>query len=363
MLNPSRITLARKRSRLTARELADRAGIAAVHMSRIEKGKAENVDPATIAELAKVTKFPYEFFFGDDVDTPNKDSTSFRSLTAMSAKERESALAAGSIANILSDWCESKFNLPEPDLPDYRHDVFPEAAAASLRSYWGLGNKPVSNTIKLLESKGVRVFSLSEDTRNVDAFSYWRNNIPYVFLNTKKTAERSRFDAMHELGHLVMHRHGKPQGRQAEYEADRFAANLLMPHEDVQASIRRVNNLEQLFSAKQRWGVSVAALSYRLHKLSIITDWQYKNFCIQLNSRYGQSEPNEMKRERSVVWEKIFRELWKEKVTRDGLAKKLSIPSSEIDSLVFNLLPREESENSKVGLREITSSPKLSLAE
>ena len=38
--------------------------------------------------------------------------------------------------------------------------------------------------IKLLESKGVRVFSLAENTKNVDAFSCWRNGTPYVFLNT-----------------------------------------------------------------------------------------------------------------------------------------------------------------------------------
>ena len=30
----------------------------------------------------------------------------------------------------------------------------------------------------------------------------------YYFLNISKTAERCRFDAAHELAHLVMHRHG-----------------------------------------------------------------------------------------------------------------------------------------------------------
>src|SRR3546814_6566541 len=53
-----------------------------------------------------------------------------------------------------------------------------------------------------------------EDTKNVDAFSCWRNGQPFVFLNTFKSAERSRFDAAHELAHLVLHRHGGPQGRE-----------------------------------------------------------------------------------------------------------------------------------------------------
>jgi hypothetical protein len=45
---------------------------------------------------------------------------------------------------------------------------------------WALGEQPIS-MIKLLESKGVRVFSLAENTKTVDAFSCWRNDVPYVF--------------------------------------------------------------------------------------------------------------------------------------------------------------------------------------
>ena len=206
MFNPSRLTLARKRRRLTGRELAELAGLTPVHVSRIEQGKAENLEKSTLEALPKALGFPSDFFFGGDIDLPNKDSASFRSLSAMTAKERDAALSAGAIAYLLSDWVEERFNLPEVDLLDLSHEREPDSAARSLRSYWGLGEKPISNVIKLLESKGVRVFSLSEDTKNVDAFSCWRNGVPYVFLNTFKTSERSRFDALHELGHLVLHR-------------------------------------------------------------------------------------------------------------------------------------------------------------
>jgi hypothetical protein len=84
----------------------------------------------------------------------------------------------------------------------------PDTAALYLRQNWGLGERPIPNMLKLLEAKGVRVFSLAENTKAVDAFSVWRNGLPYVFLNIAKSAERSRFDASHELGHLVMHKHG-----------------------------------------------------------------------------------------------------------------------------------------------------------
>ena len=182
MFNPSRLTLARKRKRLTGRELADLAGLTAVHVSRIEQGKAENLERTTIESLSNTLCFPIAFFFGPDIDLPRKDGASFRSLSSMTAKERDAALSAGAIAYLLADWVSERFNLPDVDLLDLRFEKEPGAAAQALRSYWGLGEQPIVNVIKLLESKGIRVFSLAEDTKNVDAFSCWRNGIPYIFL-------------------------------------------------------------------------------------------------------------------------------------------------------------------------------------
>jgi hypothetical protein len=93
-----------------------------------------------------------------------------------------------------------KFNLPTADLLDLSHEHDPSAAARTLRQRWAIGERPIGNMVKLLETKGVRVFSLAENTKNVDAFSCWRNDEPYVFLNTFKSTERSRFDAAHGAG-------------------------------------------------------------------------------------------------------------------------------------------------------------------
>src|SRR4030095_1201305 len=128
--------------------------------------------------------------------------TSFRSLTSMTATHRDAALAAGSIGFEISDWVTARFELPPASLLDL-HLYDPETAAQTLRQEWGLGERPISNMIHLLESKGVRVFSLAENTREVNAYSVWRRDHPYVFLNTFKSAECSRFDSAHELAHLV----------------------------------------------------------------------------------------------------------------------------------------------------------------
>ena len=175
----------------------------------------------------------------------------------MTAAEREAALAAGQIGFLISDWVVERFDLPGARLPDL-HIFDPELAARMLRQEWGLGEKPISNMIKMLESKGVRVFSLAENTAHVNAYSLWRKNVPYIFLNTFKSAECSRFDAAHELAHLVLHQDGGVTGRTAEEQANRFASAFLMPEADVVSVLPSVQNLEQLIAAKLRWKVSLA---------------------------------------------------------------------------------------------------------
>jgi Zn-dependent peptidase ImmA (M78 family) len=337
MFNIRRLELARKRRRYTAKILAEKAQIAPVTLSRVVNG-LQAPDDETVSKLIKALRYPHDFFFRDDIDPIDASTASFRSLKAITARERDAALAAGELAYEMADWVRAQFNLPTADLLDLGHEHDPAAAARTLRQRWAIGERPIGNMVKLLETKGVRVFSLAENTKNVDAFSCWRNSEPYVFLNTFKSTERSRFDAAHELGHLVLHKHGgAKQGRSVEHEAHLFAASFLMPRDDVLATIPFVTSLDQIVRTKTRWGVSVAALAYRLHKLNSLTDWQYRTYCIQINRKYGAGEPNGLQPERSIVWQMILTELWKEGVTKSHIAAHLSIPSDEMENLLFGL--------------------------
>src|SRR3984893_14480610 len=337
MFNVQRLELARKRRRYTAKILAEKAHVAPVTLSRVVNG-VQVPDDATIDKLVAALGYPREFFFRDDIDPIDASTASFRSLKAMTARERDAALAAGELAYELADWVRAKFNLPKADFLDLSHEHDPAAAARTLRQRGGIGEEPIGNMVKLLETKGVRIFSLAENTKNVDAYSCWRNDEPYIFLNTFKSTERSRFDAAHELGHLVLHKHGgAKQGRSAEHEAHLFAASFLMPRDDVLATIPFVTSLDQLVKTKSRWGVSVAALAYRAHKLRLLTDWQYRTFCIRINQKYGTDEPNGLPPERSSVWQMILTELWKEGVTKTHIATRLAIPADEMENLLFGL--------------------------
>lgn len=337
MFNVARLELARARRRYTAKILAERASVAPVTLSRIVNGQ-QVPDDQTIEKLVKALRYPRGFFFRDDIDPIDPTAASFRSFKAMTARERDAALAAGSLAYEMADWVKVRFNLPPADILDLSNERDPSAAARTLRQYWAVGERPIANMTKLLESKGVRVFSLAENTRNVDAFSCWRNDEPYIFLNTFKTPEHSRFDAAHELAHLVLHKHGGPrQGRSVEIEAHAFASSFLMPTDDVLATVPFVTSLDHVVKAKKRWGVSVSALAYRLHKMHLVSDWQYRTFCIQINRKYGKAEPNGLPPERSAVWQKVLTDLWREGVTRNHIAGDLCLPSEEIENLLFGL--------------------------
>lgn len=331
-VSPSRIALARKRRRLTKVALARRSGLSTRGLYDIESGQAVPTED-TLSVLSEVLRFPRKFFYLPEIEEPTPEAASFRALRSTTATQRDAALAAGAISFELSQWIDSRFELPEVRLPDLR-DHEPEAAADALRAYWGIGQKPIGNMVHLLESVGVRVFSLAED-RRVDAFSLWHHDVPFVFLNTIKTTEHSRMDAAHELGHLVLHRHGVPWGRNVEKEAQAFGAAFLMPRGSVFAAPKLQSAaLAHVVQLKKRWLVSALALVHRLHALGLVSDWNYRSLCVQL-SKYGRTrEPEGIPAETSQVMAKVFGPLG---TSKSEVSKDLCLYQADVEALVFGL--------------------------
>ena len=343
MFNHNRLSLARKRRKLTRKGLAERAGISAITITRLEKGENQP-DDSTVRRLADALDYPYAFFFGDDPELIDIDAVSFRSMKKMTAKTRDAAITAGALGMELNAWVEERFSLPVAQLLDLSYETDTEAAAQLLRRHWDLGEKPIGSMIKLLETRGVRVFSLSESTATVDAFSFWMNEKAFIFLNNFRTAERSIFDAAHELGHLVLHKHGGARStRLAEREANSFASAFLMSRNDVRSRMPSLITTRVVLKAKSRWRVSALAMAYRLHALQLLTDWQYKSICIQLGKRgFRLGEPGGIEREESAIWRKVFSQLWRERTTKAEVANSLNFPLDELEGLVGpNLRPNK----------------------
>ena len=346
--NPYRLHLARSCRNITKNDISKLINVSSSTLARLEKG-CDEPKKETVQLLVKALNFPEAFFFDgieedQDKEDLNTKDLSFRSNATIPRKDRNAAYSARGLAYIVDEWLQNNFNLPDVRVPDLSCDHDPVTASERLRYDWGLGNLPLPNLMELLESQGVRIFAFSQDTDAIDAFSCWNNGLPYIFVNINKNAERIRFNLCHELGHLVLHRHIHVDGQDRitvdiEKEAHLFASNFLMPEEDIRSCIPNGVVINYLIKAKQRWKVSVAALAYRIRQLGLLSEWHYRNMVNEMQVRnYGKSEPNPVKREYSLLWEKIFTMLWKDKITREELSKKLNIPYHDFNDLVFGLL-------------------------
>jgi Zn-dependent peptidase ImmA (M78 family)/transcriptional regulator with XRE-family HTH domain len=185
----------------------------------------------------------------------------------------------------------------------FRHVVVddfdtPDDAADTVRDEWNVTAGPVPDLVSLLEQAGARVVVRDLETGQLDAVSQWgHNRRPLFLVNTAAPADRFRFSLAHELGHIVMH-HEPGDSRTQEEEADRFAAEFLMPYNVITAELKRGIDLASLRNLKSRWGVSMAALIRRAQSLGAITEWQYRNLMVEMSALgYRTDEPIDLPRE------------------------------------------------------------------
>lgn len=342
--NPMRLIIARERRAMSKKGFAEKVGLAPMTIFRYESGELAPSDE-TVDRFATVLEFPSNFFYGADVDYPRRDNASFRGLASKSGKIMDAALASGAMAYLFDDWVwkQDRFVSVEPDLPDLSGGIAPDVAAQILRQQWRLGEKPIENMVHLLEAKGIRVFSLAENTKDVDAFSVWRDDVPYIFLNRFKSAERSRFDAAHELAHLCLDKHGGSaailKNSPVEAIANAFAGAFLMPEADMRSVITStIYGVDDLVTYKRRWRVSAAALAYRAHEIGLINSGRVNSLYVELSRRgWLKSEPNGMPREQSNVWQQVLDDLRERGITKIDIAREIGIPVPEIEALLFGL--------------------------
>ena len=293
-----RLRLARYRAGLTIRELADRVEVSHAAVSQYETER-NRPTTQTLARLAMATGVPAGFFaYGSrPLSQGGLDGTHFRSLRSTSRAGRAQAWAWSEIVLDVADVLERYVRLPATEVPLVavgpdadRRDL--EVAVSQLRTAWSLPDGPVGHLVRHMEAHGILVARLEIANDGIDAFSHAQGTRPVVILSTDKgDAARSRFDAAHELGHLVCHPDADPGGAQ-EQQAHAFAAELLMPRAHMIELLPRRFDLGAYARLKQDWGVSIRALLYRARTLEVITEAAHRRAVMLLNQRYGgKSEP------------------------------------------------------------------------
>jgi Zn-dependent peptidase ImmA (M78 family)/transcriptional regulator with XRE-family HTH domain len=295
--DPQRLALARRLAGLQRVQLARALGVTAAAVSQYEKGQARPTLPI-VAALAETLAVPVDFFrAGHPVPVLAAAGAHFRSLRSTSSLERESALAFAELALAVFAAVELHVDLPEPALPalDVPAGLTLSADVARLaheaRSALGVTRGAVPNVVRLLEAHGVAVVRLDQDAvRRVDAFSH-HGHRPIVLLNpAKQDRGRSRFDAAHELGHLLLHHDTEPGSRLVEQQAQTFAAEFLAPTPEIADDLPGRLDWVALHDLKRRWGISLHALVVRAHVIGRFSDGSYQRALRQL-AAWGFPEP------------------------------------------------------------------------
>lgn len=339
MLNPTRLATARKRRGWTLTKLAQETGLSRASLSTYEN-QHQDPTPQTLATLATALGVAETFLTGDDLDEIPVEAVSFRALSKMSARTRDRGLNSGRIAILINEWLEARFTLPRPDVPTLTGRE-PELAAQEVRARWGLGEQPLGNLVHLLEAHGVRIFSLTDDTKNLDAYCLNWQGQPFIFLSREKTGERHRFNAAHELGHLVLHGEDKtPNGPEAEAEANGFAAAFLMPRAGVLGQGLHNADVQRIIQAKKRWNVAAMAMAHRANEVGLMTEWAYRTVCVDLSRMgYRRGEPNGIAHESSQLLTKAMQQLRAHGLGPHSIASDLGLSTAEVRAYMLGLTP------------------------
>lgn len=229
-----------------------------------------------------------------------------------------------------------------------------DRAAKEMRVKWDTGLDPIASVVGVLEDHNVHVLEIeaSEKFDGISAVAYDSdNNIAASAVVTRRgvPGERQRLNLAHELGHIVL----DSKNVDEEKAAFRFASAFLAPEEVV---FREVGNkrafiqTEELLMLKQRFGMSIQALLYRLRDLNIITESYYKEWCITIN-RLGwrKREPGEILPEQPQwLRRSLLRTLGEGLLTREeaeemlGEPVPIKQPLSLVERRAFMKLPLEE---------------------
>jgi Zn-dependent peptidase ImmA (M78 family)/DNA-binding XRE family transcriptional regulator len=285
--NPEMLVLARESRGHTQLELALLLGIEQGTLSKVESGTIP-ISDQLIAKAAHVLKYPKNFFFqneriygfGSSVFYHRKrQGLPLKHLRQLHAEMNIRRFGIQRLLRATTVDTVSKFHRYHPE--EYRGKI--EVIARAVRSAWRISPGSLRNLTETLENAGAVVIRCDFGTRKADAISEWiEPNPPIFFVNAHPdiTGDRLRFSLAHELGHVVMHQYPVPD---MEDQADRFAAEFLLPEKEIAPQLTRLN-LPKLATLKRQWKVSMSCLIEQAYRIGNISKSQRSRLIIQLRA-------------------------------------------------------------------------------
>lgn len=176
-----------------------------------------------------------------------------------------------------------------------------EELAGEVRHHFGLGpREAVRDICGLLETNGVKVLPLRVASDAFFGLSVApEDGGPAVVVNTweRISVERWIFSAVHELGHLALHRKAydirrKEEAKAEEKEANLFAGYFLMPQgvfRDEWNDTFGLAFLDRVLKVKRIFRVSYKTVLYRLAETGEVDRNVWQRFQAQYRARHGRT--------------------------------------------------------------------------
>ena len=305
----SRITEAREARAKSMEDLASDIGVTRQSISKYERGIVRP-SPEMLQAISYSLGFPTEFFYKSEAEiNAGSSPLFFRSKSNIAKKVKIACKYQIKWTDEIKKQLEKYVDFIERDLPtidkDYEDLSFEdiEEIALTIRKDWDIDDDPINDLIGLLENKGVIVTQFATNSfctfKGIDAFSCWKDGTPYILYHSiPKSAVRTRFSILHELGHLIMHSSiaeddsvKKEIVDLADMQADRFAAAFLLPATSFPKDIRSTS-LISLEAVKKKWGCAMSTIIRRCETLELLTENQINYLKRQMTTKkYWYKEP------------------------------------------------------------------------
>ena len=342
--NREMLALARESRGITQTELAARLGKSQAEISKYENGL--KVPPEDLVErMANVLEYTAEFFYlNESIRAFGSGCVYHRKRKSATDTKLAQLLAMVNVKRIqVKQLMKAVDANPIHSFPHLDLDEYPDPSdvARALRSLWQLPPGPVQNLIRAIEDAGGIVFQCDFGTTKVDAISQWipGQKAPIFMINDSIPTDRMRFTLAHELGHICMH--AMPTNNM-EREADRFAAEFLMPEKDIRPYLSRVD-IPTLASMKPHWRVSMGSLLYRAAELKAIDERRKSYLWFRMGQAgYRTHEPVELPPEKPTLLGELIQ-----------VHKRLGYCDEDVALAVFEpkaftRMPREDSRRLRI---------------
>jgi Zn-dependent peptidase ImmA (M78 family)/transcriptional regulator with XRE-family HTH domain len=293
---PARLTVARNARGMKQTELAKQIRRAPATISKWENDTYDHApDSSAIVDLSDILNVEKSWFYKA---MPRQEGVAFfRSLKTELYLVRDKISARLQFVYDIFYELDKRVEFPDVDVPDLMRgrdyktlraeDI--DVIANELRDYWMLGDDPIEDLMTVIENAGIVVAEDNVDSAKLDGVSQWINQRPFMLLaKDKDGGVRRRFDAAHELGHIIMHQAVSQDDitnhlNLIEDQAMIFAGAFLLPAASFSSDVTDAT-LDVLADIKPKWKVSIGAMIKRLGTLNLITDdhqrnlWKYYSY-------------------------------------------------------------------------------------